>query len=283
LSEIIPRLLHQPDIRILPLTQIEVDRATTERVQAWIDRLVAEAPIEVSIVGDIEREAAIELARRYFGALPPRNRVAPNLFADLRTLRRAEAPFEARADIDSVAPQAIVLVGCIGADDERARESRILDVAASILAMRLDERLREREAIVSAVGVKHRPGVAYDETGLLMAWAPVDPARAEDVAAAVQRTFEEFSVEGPTPAEVEIARAQLATRAGEMLQDPQHWAAQLATVTYRGEDINRIAGAAAEYLSFTREEVRSAMRRHYAPSSSIRVIVAPAPDAPPMN
>lgn len=73
-----------PQARSLTVEQLE--RLTMRSAQAWLDRIVATAPIEVSIVGDIQLDDAMELARNYLASLPRRAPMSPERAASFRAV-----------------------------------------------------------------------------------------------------------------------------------------------------------------------------------------------------
>ena len=52
------------------LTAEQVRALARPAAQAWLKHLITDAPIEVAVVGDVDRETATRLVARYVGALP---------------------------------------------------------------------------------------------------------------------------------------------------------------------------------------------------------------------
>ncbi|MGH7331511.1 MAG: M16 family metallopeptidase, partial [Candidatus Rokuibacteriota bacterium] len=73
-------------VRLYPLTADQVRAVTREAAQAWLSKLIASAPIEVAVVGDIEREAALTLVTTYLGSLPAREAIGDKTLREQRTL-----------------------------------------------------------------------------------------------------------------------------------------------------------------------------------------------------
>src|SRR5215470_9122648 len=60
--ELMPDTLYpQGEVRTRPLTPEQVDRLSAAGAQAWLRGVLAKGPIEVAVVGDIERERAMDL------------------------------------------------------------------------------------------------------------------------------------------------------------------------------------------------------------------------------
>src|SRR5206468_6336947 len=77
------------------LTIEQLRAITRPAAQAWLRRLITESPIEVAVVGDIDRDAATTLVTRYLGALPARPRISDKTLASLRTIARPRGPLQA--------------------------------------------------------------------------------------------------------------------------------------------------------------------------------------------
>src|SRR4029078_6926741 len=80
------------EVRLHPPTPEMIDKLSLDSAQAWLDKLIKESPVEVTIVGDLSKEKAIERVRKYLASLPSRPRVEPKLFADLRKIQRPTGP-----------------------------------------------------------------------------------------------------------------------------------------------------------------------------------------------
>src|SRR5262249_45384118 len=65
----------QGEVRPRSLTLEQVRAITRPAAQAWLRRLITDAPIEVAVVGDVDRDTATHLVARYLGSLAPRPRI----------------------------------------------------------------------------------------------------------------------------------------------------------------------------------------------------------------
>ena len=75
LAETTAAAIYPPgETRQRSLTAEQISAITREAAQAWLRRLITQAPVEVAVVGDIDRETATRLVTRYLGALPSRPR-----------------------------------------------------------------------------------------------------------------------------------------------------------------------------------------------------------------
>jgi zinc protease len=263
------------ETRPKPLTAEQVQAITREAAQAWLRRLIATAPIEVAVVGDVDREAATRLVSRYLGALPARPRIGDKTLAGLRAIARPTGPIQVTKAIDARTPQAAVFTGFFGADLRNIRDFRLLNLAARVLTTRMIKTIREDKQLVYSIGVSSEPAVQYPGFGLFAAVAPTDPAKAPALAGAVEDMYAEFAKDGPTDDELAVAKKQTLNLVDELLKRPDFWSSRLATLDYRGLSLDDLLGARADYERFTAGDVRSAFTRYDRPDARVRVVIVP--------
>jgi zinc protease len=263
--------------RMRPLGREAVAAVTATAAQAWLRRLVAVAPLEAAIVGDVQRADALGVLARYLGALPARPRIDAGTLAALRRVAPPGGPIRVTRRLVTGTPQAAVVAGFRGADVGNRRDVRMLNLAARVLSSRMYRALREERQLVYSIGALSRPGVAYPGFGTFVAQAPTDPERAQALVGAVEAMYVHFAAEGPTEAEVGVARHQLIAQLDQQLQRPEFWAARLATSEYRGERPAEALEARPDYEGARPQDVHDAFRRYWQPGSRFTILITPAP------
>jgi len=113
------RLIAQARSRMMtsahhPPTVEQIDKLTLAGAQARLDKLIAESPIEVTIVGDLPKDRALELVNKYLGSLPTRAKISSNLFAEQRRVARPKGPRVFEKTVDSPTKAATVYSGFYG-------------------------------------------------------------------------------------------------------------------------------------------------------------------------
>lgn len=264
------------EARLKPLTADEIRAVTREGAQAWLRRLLV-APMEVGVVGDVDRAAAFALAARYLGSLPPRPLIDHTTLADLRTVARTRGPIADARTVEAAAPQAAVLAGFFAADATNLPDVRRLNVAARVLSNRMLKSIREEKQLVYSIGAASRPARVYPGFGTFYAQAPTDPAKTAALTAAVEEMFTAFAAEGPTAEEMEVARRQVLNALDEAMRTPDFWIARLAQLDYRATDLADLLDARRQYTVMTAAEVREAFARYNTPAARFRFVVTPRP------
>jgi zinc protease len=265
--------------RTQPLTVEQLDSLTLLAAQAWLEKLIAQSPIEVVIVGDIARERALDLAARYLGALPSRERPAPGTYAALRALKRPAGPRHIERAADTATKQAFVFSGFYGADETNRADARALSMASRVLSTRMVKQVREEAQLVYSISSSSLPASTYPGFGVFSAGAPTDPAKVPALVEKLASMYEAFAAEGPTEEELEVAKKQFANTFDEQMKDPQFWSGRLARITFRGTSLDDIVEDPAAYQALSAAEVKAAFAKYYGTPNSIVVVVEPAEGA----
>jgi zinc protease len=259
------------------LTAEQVRAVTLPAAQAWLRRLITEAPVEVAVVGDVDRDAATRLVTRYLGALPARPRIGDKTLSSLRVIARPPGPISVAESVAVLTPQAAVMSGFFGADLRDVRDTRLLNMAARILTTRMSKTIREEKQLVYSIGASSDPATVFPGFGYFSAMAPTEPAKAQELAAAVEAMYADFAKAGPTPEELTVAKKQTATLLDEIFKTPNFWRSRLSTLDYRGLTLDDLLDAPAQYERFTAQEVQEAFTRYDRPEARFRFVITPRP------
>jgi zinc protease len=227
------------------------------------------------VVGGIAREAATRLVTRYVGSLPARPRIGVKSLADLRAMARGQGPISVGESIEALTPQGAVLAGFFGANLSDVRDTRLLNMAARVLTTRMTKTLREDRQLVYGMGATSQPAVVYPGFGLFAAVAPTDPGKASVLAAAVEEMFADFAKDGPTADELTVAKKQMANLLDEMFKTPDFWLGRLSTHDYRGQSLDDLIDAPAQYQGFTAQEIQDTFARYDRPEARFRFVITP--------
>ena len=263
------------DVRMKPVTPEQIAKLSLAASQAWLEKLIAESPIEIAIVGDISKERAIELATHYLGALSSRPRVSPETYSALRTLKRPAGPRVFEKTLDTPTKQAFVLSGFYGADQTNREDARALGMAARILSTRMVTEVREKEQLVYSIGASSRGATTFPGFGVFSASAPTQPAKTQLLVDKLAAMYAEFAKNGPTEEELDIAKKQMANTFEEQLKEPAYWSGRIDQMTYQGTNLDDVVKEPEAYQSMTAKQVKDVFAKYYAPANAIVVVVKP--------
>lgn len=139
LNDFLPALF-RGDERFSPPSVQRALAVTPDDLLAWIAPQFREGPLELTLVGDLEPELALELAARTVGLLPPRRALLPRDERRVVTIARGlqlDRPAPPGVDAD------LVHVRFPTEDGRDARRRRALSLLALVLTNRVGDRLPE--------------------------------------------------------------------------------------------------------------------------------------------
>ncbi|MEE1826406.1 pitrilysin family protein [Streptomyces sp. BE20] len=251
----------------------DLDAATLEDARAFFRTYYAPNNAVLSVVGDIDPEQAIAWVEKYFGSIPahdgkqpPRDGALPDTVGrEVRELIREDVPSRA-------------LMASYRLPHDGTREADAADLALTILgsgeSSRLYNRLvrRDRTAVAAGFGLLRLAGAPS------LGWLDVKTsgdATVEQIDAAVDEELARFAAEGPTPAELERAQAQI----------EREWLDRLTTVAGRADELCRFAvlfgdpkllnDALPKVLDVTAEEVRAVAEARLHPQNRAVLVYEP--------
>ncbi|MFO7958779.1 MAG: insulinase family protein [Candidatus Brocadiia bacterium] len=274
LEEEAKRLLSGGDVRLQFPSRQQVDSLTLQQGQAWLDRLVKSGPIEAAVVGDIDRDRALRLVRKYLGSLPERAPVAGAL-SELREVDVNAGPLESTIEVDTITPRALVMVGWRGANWTDMKDRRVLQIASQILQTRLREEIREERGLTYSPFCFAQAATAYRGTGRFVSMFTAGPAEAAEAARLTRNLMQQFAADGPSAEEMATVRRQFANVIETQQQEPSYWARVMADMDYHGTRLEDVKQAMDKYTTYTTDDMLDVLDRYVTEARRIRVIALP--------
>jgi zinc protease len=230
------------------------------------------APIELTIVGDIEEAAAIRLVADTFGALPPRQKTDRAL-PDTHFLRFADRPIPViRATHEGPADRAVARLvwPLYVATPERRAEEYALKLAAAVFDTELRQRIR------TDLGKSYSPQVLtqmpdHADQGVLLAQIEGSPTDLDSLVAEAQIVARKIASGGITAEALEAARrptlAQMASLRGRNVW----WAGALDGSAANPALIEEAMGFEPLMSSITVDQVNAAAAKWLAPAPIVAI------------
>ncbi|MBE2214250.1 MAG: insulinase family protein [Opitutaceae bacterium] len=275
----IPPLLASGDPRFgIPPLERMLD-VTPGDVRTWLAPIITDGALEVAIVGEIDIDATIELARRTLGALPPR-RPKPS-FAEARQVAYpAEAPVR-EFTVETAIKKALVLTYWPTDDNSDIGRTRRLTVLSNVFEDRLRKVIREELAAAYSPSCGSNCSPTYDGYGLFSVSIEVDPAQAATIQAAVLRIADELRADGATEDEVTRAKEPILTSIKQSSRQNGYWIGSvLGRAQEKPEDLDNARTRAADFAAITKAEVDTLAARYLDNTRAARFIITPSETSP---
>jgi zinc protease len=261
------------DVRTQPLTKEQVNKITLEAAQAWLEKLIATSPVEVSFVGDLPRAKALEFAANYVGAIPARSPFDAGKFASLRKLESPKGPKTTNTTFDTETKLAMASVGFYGPDDSNVPETRRMQLAARVLTSRMIKVVREEKQLVYSIRAGLRPDSTFPGYGLVTSGAPCKPENADELAKVLNQMFADFSTTGITEEELRTAKKQVQTDLDENMKKPGYWANWVNNLSWSGRNLDDAVNAKEAYAAISAEEIMATYKKYCTPDKMVTIVV----------
>ncbi|HEY0839205.1 MAG TPA: pitrilysin family protein, partial [Vulgatibacter sp.] len=236
----------------------------------WRRRRYGGGNLVLSVVGDVDPEAAFELAEEFFGravggeAVAPEVPVEPPLEAPRRAVRHMEKQ------------QAQLVLGFPGMTFRDPRR-HALEVLASVLAGqggRLFYELRDKRSMAYSVTAFNLEGIDPGYFGVYMG---TSPEKLQDAEAGIREELEKVTREPISEEELLRARRYLVGSHAIGLQKNSARAATFALDECYGMGADHYARYAERIESVTREQILEAARETIDFERSVLAVVTPKP------
>lgn len=244
-----------------------------DAIRRWIAPQLASAPLEMSIVGDIDENEVIQLAGRYLGSLPNRSRDLQSPRDDLPVVPVGNAY---RLDVDTQIPKALVVAAWKTEDFWNIRRTRRLSVLADIFSERLRERIREKLGASYSPYAFNRASRAYPGYGVFQAYVNVAPDQTDSVLTEVDAIARDLAINGVATDALARAVDPILTSIKELRQSNGYWLNSVMTGSERHpQQLEWANSFASDYAAITAEEVSALAGTYLTEARSASIIIQP--------
>jgi zinc protease len=266
-------VLHPGDERWVPVDKAAIDATTPTDVERLFAPLLAAGPVDAIIVGDVSLGRAVAAAARTIGALPVRSPPP----ASATTVSPPQPSARPQVFTHNGSPdQAFALIGwsTLGGTQNIASR-RALAVAASVLQVRLFDRMREDEGATYAPSATAIGSDEFPQWGVFFAAAEIRPENADKFYRIARELVADLAAK-PVAAD-EFARAQNPIVSGieRRIKSNGYWLDALENWTSKPELIEQTRRYLSDYREMTAEKVRAAMAAFVADQGDWSMLVVP--------
>jgi len=251
----------------------EVQACSMADVRAWLAPQLASAPIEVSIVGDLDLEQAIAIAARTFGSLPPRREHQAH--DDRRNLPAPLGGIEQTHGIETQVPKSLVVIAfpfADGLDSDTRRRGRVL---GTVVNDRLRLEVRER------LGAAYSPGAGVDMdrvhpgVGTLMIQAMADPDKVDTLLEACLDVADSLATDGVTGEEADRLREPMLKSLRDSQRTNGYWMSVLGKAQSRAGHLDEMRNVLAFYEDYQADQIGQLAARYLGRGQASVLVVNP--------
>jgi zinc protease len=261
------RFTHDNDPRFgFPSLDVMQQRNLAE-VKAWLTPHLRDAFLEVSVVGDVDPEAALKAIAQTLGALPSRAKTKPD-YSNARQVS-FPAPGSKSFPFSTEIPKAIAAIYWPTADMSDIRRTRRLSVLASVLDDRLRLKIREELGETYSPACYHVANDTFSGYGYMTAMIELKPEQLGRISQLVGEIGDEL-VKGPiTDDEFDRAMKPLLSQLEQMRRDNRYWSQNvLRNAHEHPERLDWARALVTDFQEIRKEEIQT-LAAEYLPSKRI--------------
>jgi zinc protease len=234
-----------------------VSRVIADDLRGYVRRVFARNELTVSIVGDVDANAAGVLIDRAFAGLPAKN--------DLKSVADATVSGLGRRIVINVdVPQAVVTFGGqgIGRNDPQFMAAYVANhiLGGGSFSSRLYREVREKQGLAYGVSAGL---VWFRHAAVVLGGTATRADRTADALALIEREVKRMAEEGPTADELATAKSYLKGSYALTLDTSAKIAAQLTQIQLDNLGIDYIQRRGALIDAVTIEDAKRAAKRIY--------------------
>lgn len=271
----IPRFLHSGDSRFGFPPRPDLEALSLSQAREWIQPALEQGYLEISLVGDFDREVAAALLARTFGNLPAREAEKPRLEAE----RLVSFPEGQKREFTfpSEIPKAMVTVHWPTTDIFDIERTRRLGMLSAILDDRLRIKVREELGDAYSPFAHNLPSDTWKDYGYLFASVTVDPAQAGKVEAVISEIAAELATGKAIEAdELERAKKPQLVSIEEMRRTNRYWLSSVVEASQEyPQRLDWSRSFVEDYRNITVEEINALAAEFLKPEAQVSVSVLP--------
>ena len=266
----VPGLLTDNNPRFGPPPREALEAVTLDDLRNVIASQFATAPIEISVVGDIEEGTVIAAVAETFGTLPERGAALQNFMKARQasfTARRGEVTLTHAGEAD----QALVQVYWPLTDDDDAQEEATMRLLAAVMDLELTEDIRERLGATYSPSASSNMSDTYDGFGTFGASAIVAPDDAEPVFDAIDAIVSRLTA---TPVDDDLltrARRPILERLALRQQENGYWLSVLSEAQLRAGRLERYRTYEQRLRNVTPSMLQAAAAKYLSTDDALRI------------
>ncbi len=276
INKYVPRLIRSGDERYGYGDLDSFLSPTLEEVRDWVDPQLKQGLIEITVVGDFDRDQMIAEVARTFGALPTRADRKGD-YADAHKLEFPDHPEEPIVLYHNGTPdQAIARVYWPAPDGTDPVVRYRLNVLRSIFRNRMTKVLREELGSTYSPGAGVEADPQFPGYGYVVASVTVFPDAARDVLPDIEKVGSDLAAGPIDEDELQRALTPLLEDLPSTLENNAYWIDVLSDAQTDGEGLIGFRAREAAYRTTTLEDVQAMARAIFQDETAYPVLVLPS-------
>jgi zinc protease len=248
---------------------------TLSDLRKWAGAAMRRAPLEISVVGDLDPKTVIDAVETWFAPLKKRSAVQSE------TSRKRRPDFPAgksrRIEVPTRIDKGLAKVAYPTDDYWDIRKNRRLSILSDVMADRMRIQIREEMGAAYSYYAYNHPSRAYPGYGVLHAAVEIAPRDAGQVIDAVEAIAADLAEEGVSADERDRAVKPVLTSIRERVQTNEYWLDSVLKGSSRHpEQIDWSRSFLSDYRAITAKELSKLASEYLTNPAAARLVIVPA-------
>ncbi len=275
LLEFLPAL-HDGDPRFAQLPpQEQAEAVDVDDVRTWLAPQLANGPIELTIVGDVDVDDVIDKAAQTFGRLPVRRDIRP--YSDRRAVGSPVAGLRMNRDIATMIPKSLVFMAFPTDDGMEASRRRHLSFLGAVVSDRLRLEVRERLGAAYSPGAGSQADTTFEGVGMVTIQANSDPDKVDTLVEACLAVADDLAINGITEEEVHRLREPRLSQLRDARRTNGWWLGAISNVQTDTDTLPDLRSIDAFYEGLSAGPLNELAAKYLPRERASVLVVNPAP------
>ena len=251
----------------------ELQGVEMEDMRLAIEPHLMGAPMEITIVGELDVDQVIALGAQTFGALEMRR--DPKPYADRRSGVEVVPGVLVERSIDTADAKATLMMVFPTADGMVAKTRRNQSFLGTIVSDRLRLEVRERLGAAYSPGAQAESSQIYHGLGGLLIQANGDPEKIDELIEACRGVALSLATDGVTAEEVDRLSGPLLNQLRDAQRTNGYWMSTLDQAQGRPASLDELRGLISFYENLSVEDLSALAAKYLQPERASMLVVLP--------
>jgi zinc protease len=249
----------------------DIKKISLEDIKAWLEPIIRNNAIEISITGDFNIDWVINNASLYLGGLPARK-----IKKEKKLLKPPEFPIGAKKifEIETDIPKAIVTAAYPTDDFYDIKRTRVLNLLSALFSEKMRDEIREKKGLAYASYAFNNPSETYKNYGVLRAEIFIKTGDEKKTVAAVKKIVSDLAAGRITKDEFIRVKKPILTTIKDLLEKNSYWLnTVLSNSVNHPEQLDWARNIYSEYSKITLKDIKKAARTYLDNKKAAFVII----------
>jgi len=246
------------------------EKLTLDQVRSWMasaDR----GGLEISLTGDFDPETVRQLAARYFGSLPLREKSS-----DKKESLKFPAGEKLAIDVDTSINKGVALIAWPTEDFSDIRRVRRLSVLGHVFSDRLREEIREKLGATYSQYAYNHSSRTYAGYGVFRSVLFIEPGMSEKVIGEVRKIASDLAKNGIATDELRRAVDPILTSIKDMMRSNEYWLNTVLDSSLRNpEQLEWSRSVRKDYASVTPQDIFHLAKTYLDNEKTAVIVIKP--------